>query len=176
MFSREPPLVKRLVPAVKSAPLAKLNELLFIVTVPAVAPMLRVVAAPNALTVVAVVFSRSNDEEPVSMEVVKVGEVPNTSTPDPVSSVTDKARFALDMEFVNCPPVVVATNLSAVNPEKVMVPEEVIPVAEVIAPPLMTKPLMVLLEVGAVMAPVTLRVDPKVTAPEAFKVPFTSKV
>ena len=57
------------------------------VTVPAAPPRLRVVAAPKALMVVAVVLNTSKDEEPVIILVVMVGEVPKTDTPEPVSSV-----------------------------------------------------------------------------------------
>ena len=60
---------------------------MLIVAVPVDAPKLSVVAAPKALTVVAVVLNTSRDEESVSTEVVKVGDVPKTTTPEPVSSV-----------------------------------------------------------------------------------------
>ena len=92
------------------------------------APKLRAVAAPAKLRVVAVVLNTLNEEESVITEVVKVGEVPNTRRPEPVSSSTDKARLALEMELANCPPVVVVTNLSGVRPLKVMVPLEEKPV------------------------------------------------
>ena len=60
---------------------------LLIVVVPVDAPRERVVAAPNALTVVATVLNTSRDVEADRTEVVKVGEVPKTDTPVPVSSV-----------------------------------------------------------------------------------------
>ena len=46
-----------------------------IVTVPEALPILRVVAAPAKLTVVAVVFSKSNEALPVVRLVVIAGEV-----------------------------------------------------------------------------------------------------
>ena len=49
-------------------------------------------------------------------------------SPDPVSSETESAALAEEILLVSCPPVVVATNLSAVKPEKVIVPEEEMPV------------------------------------------------
>jgi hypothetical protein len=52
------------------------------------------VAAPNAFTVVAVVFSKAIVALPATIPVVIVGEVPNTNAPLPVSSVTAAARFA----------------------------------------------------------------------------------
>jgi chaperonin GroEL len=58
------------------------------------APMLIAVAAPKALTVVAFVFNSANVPEPVVSDVVMFGDVPNTATPVPVSSVSDAERFA----------------------------------------------------------------------------------
>jgi len=60
---------------------------LLILAVPVDAPKLRVVATPKALTLVATVLNTSRAEESVSTEVVKVGDVPKTTTPEPVSSV-----------------------------------------------------------------------------------------
>jgi len=57
-----------------------------IATVPVVPPILRVVAAPAKLTVVAIVFTSANVVEPVVKDVVISGEVPNTEKPVPVSS------------------------------------------------------------------------------------------
>ena len=56
---------------------------------------------------------------------VKVGEVPNTITPVPVSSETEAAKFAEVMVFVSTPPAPVKTPRFAVRPEKVTVPEEI---------------------------------------------------
>ncbi len=56
--------------------------------------MLMVVAAPKALTVLAVVLSRSKLAEPVRILVVNVGLVPNTTTPVPVSLVIELAMLA----------------------------------------------------------------------------------
>ena len=53
---------------------------------PAAPPMVSVVAAPNALTVVLVVLKTSIDALPMT-EVANVGEVANTKAPVPVSSV-----------------------------------------------------------------------------------------
>ena len=66
-------------------PSEKLSEL-FIVVVPVDAPIEIVVAAPNALMVVAVVLNTLNDVLPVTTLVVNEGEVPNTNAPVPVSS------------------------------------------------------------------------------------------
>lgn len=60
------------------------------------APMLSVVVAPNAFTVVAVVLSRAKVVDAVVSDVVILGLVPNTSTPVPVSSVMAAARLADD--------------------------------------------------------------------------------
>ena len=61
---------------------------------PVVAPIVNAVAAPNALTVVAVALNTSSDVLLVVTLVVNCGLVPNTSAPDPVSFVTAAARFA----------------------------------------------------------------------------------
>ena len=58
--------------------------------------MFSVVVAPKALTVVAVVFTNAKVVDAVVIEVVIAGEVPNTRTPVPVSSVTAEIRLALD--------------------------------------------------------------------------------
>ena len=60
--------------------------------VPVVAPILSVDAAPNALSVVAVVLNTSNETESVRTLVVNVGDVPNTATPVPVSSDRESIR------------------------------------------------------------------------------------
>ena len=59
-------------------------------------PITMFVAAPNAVTVNAVVLNNAIVELPAMMEVVKVGEVAKVSAPLPVSSVTAAARFADD--------------------------------------------------------------------------------
>ena len=63
-----------------------------IVTVPDAFPIFKDVAAPPKLIVVAVVLSKSKDVLPVVKLVVIDGDVPNTSTPDPVSSDITPAR------------------------------------------------------------------------------------
>ena len=68
------------------------------------------------------------------MLVVNVGEVPNTTTPLPVSLVIEEARLAEVIEVPRAPPAPEITNLLLVKPEKVMVPEEVMPVAAATAP------------------------------------------
>ena len=60
--------------------------------VPVVAPIFRVVAAPNALIVVALVLNTSNEASDVRTLVVNVGDVPNTATPVPVSSDRESIR------------------------------------------------------------------------------------
>ena len=64
----------------------EMEAALAMVVVPVAAPMLRAVAAPAKLTVVAVVFKRSKEVEPVVRLVVMAGDVPKTATPEPVSS------------------------------------------------------------------------------------------
>ena len=61
--------------------------LLLMVAVAPLAPKLSVVAAPKALTVVALVLNTLKEESLVRTLVVNVGEVPNTATPVPVSSL-----------------------------------------------------------------------------------------
>ena len=85
-----------------------------IVAVPVVLPKVRVVEAPNALIVVAVVLRRSKDDEPVKSEVVKVGDEPNTTTPVPVSSVKVERRVEDKPEYTRFLLLSVRTNLSAV--------------------------------------------------------------
>ena len=64
------------------------------VRVPLLAPIFNVVAAPKALTVVAVVLKTSKEDEPVVTLVVKLGDVPKTAAPDPVSSDKVAAKSA----------------------------------------------------------------------------------
>jgi len=104
------------------------------VKVPELAPIFKVVAAPKALMVVAIVLKTEKDEEPVKTEVVKVGEVEKTKLPVPVSSVTEAATLEDEIEVVKLDEPSVVTNRLAVKPEKVIIPEEEIPVAPVIAP------------------------------------------
>lgn len=59
-------------------------------------PIERDVAAPKALTVVAVVLKTSIEAPEETTLVVKDGDVPNTREPDPVSSVIAAARLELD--------------------------------------------------------------------------------
>jgi hypothetical protein len=139
MFSSAPPLVSLVVPAVCSAPFARFTVVLFIVAVPVAAPIFKVVAAPKALIVVAVVFKRSNDVDPATREVVIVGLVPNTATPVPVSSERVSLSAVEVPLVVNCPPVVVNSARSAVKEEKVTVEDALsvvvdTPVAPVMAP------------------------------------------
>ena len=63
--------------------------------------MVKVVAAPAKLTVVAVVFNKSKLVDGVVKLVVIAGEVPNTATPvPPVSSEIMEARLAEVMEVI----------------------------------------------------------------------------
>ena len=121
-------------PIVTEVALGKDKVVLFMVVVPDEAPIFKVVAAPKALMVVAVVLKTLNEVESVTTEVEKVGEVPNTKRPEPVSSVTEAATLADEIEVVKLEEASVETNLLAVKPEKVIVPDEEIPVAPVIAP------------------------------------------
>ena len=121
-------------PIVTKVALGKDKVVLLMVVVPDEAPIFKVVAAPKALMVVAVVLKILNEVESVTTEVEKVGEVPNTKRPEPVSSVTEAATLADEIEVVKLEEASVETNLLAVKPEKVIVPDEEIPVAPVIAP------------------------------------------
>jgi hypothetical protein len=67
--------------------------------------------------------------------VVRDGEVAKTKAPEPVSSVTEAAKLAEVIEVVRLEEASVATNLLAVKPLKVMVPEEEMPVILVRARP-----------------------------------------
>jgi hypothetical protein len=69
---------------------------LFTVIVPVAAPMFSVVAAPPKFSVVAVVFTKANVVDGVVKLVVIAGDVPNTATPVPVSSVNAARKFAED--------------------------------------------------------------------------------
>lgn len=102
------------------------------------APSVMVKVSVSLMTMVGVAAEKVMS--PVTVRAVEriaeeiVGESEKTSEPVPVSSVTEAARLAEEMLVVNCPPMVVATNLLEVKSEKVMVPEEVIPVAPVSDP------------------------------------------
>lgn len=128
------------------------------VKVPEFAPILRVVAAPKALMVVAVVLRIEKEVEPVVMLVVNDGEVLKTRLPVPVSSVTEAATLAEEIEVVRLDEPSVVTNLLAVNPEKVIVPDAVRLTASVIDALLMDRPLMVSV-VEAVIVPL-LTIEP----------------
>ena len=105
------------------------------VAIPDAAPIFSADAAPKAFTVVAVVLSKAKVVDAVVILVAMAGLVLNTTRPVPVSSVTLRAKLALDIEFVKAPPVVVVTSLSAVRPENVIVPALVMAVAFWIARP-----------------------------------------
>lgn len=128
------------------------------VKVPEFAPILRVVAAPKALMVVAVVLRIEKEVEPVVMLVVNDGEVLKTRLPVPVSSVTEAATLAEEIEVVRLDEPSVVTNLLAVNPEKVIVPDAVRLTASVIDALLMDRPLIVSV-VEAVIVPL-LTIEP----------------
>ena len=87
---------------------------LLMVAVPVTAPSASVVAAQPIFSVVAVVLRRLNEVEPVVIEVVNAGEVPNTATPVPVSSersvescadVVDERALRLFAESMSVPVV-----------------------------------------------------------------------
>ena len=107
---------------------------LLTVVVPLDAPTDKVVAAPAKLTVVAIVFANAKVVESVIREVVIVGEVANTANPVPVSSErvlrrTDEMAVAARLLDPS-----VTTNLDAVRPDKVMVPDDEIPESPAIVP------------------------------------------
>jgi len=74
-----------------------------IVSVPDEAPILTAVAAPKALTVVAVVLNTASVELSVTTLVVNVGLVPKTTNPEPVSSERDVASCEEVIEPVAVP-------------------------------------------------------------------------
>jgi hypothetical protein len=83
------------------------TRLLFTVVVPVEAPIESVVAAPAKFMVVAVVLRRAKVVDPVVILVVNAGDVPNTSTPEPVSSEITPASSE-ELVEANCeslPPV-----------------------------------------------------------------------
>lgn len=101
--------------------MAKARVELPTVSVPELPPMLRVVAAPAKLTVVAVAFIKLKLEEPVVKLVVMSGLVPNTATPVPVSSVRVFARTDDAPEEIKFLEESVRTNLLAVRLGKLTV-------------------------------------------------------
>jgi len=106
------------------------------VTVPAAPPRLRVVAAPKALMVVAVVLNTSKDEEPVIILVVMVGEVPKTDTPEPVSSVRVLRSTDDNPEYTRFLLASVSANLEAVASARFTLPEPAsITMSPVVEPP-----------------------------------------
>jgi hypothetical protein len=95
---------------------------------------------------------------------VRVGEAEKTKLPAvPVSSVTERAKLAEDIELTKFLEASVATNLEAVNPEKLMVPEEVIPVSPEATPAAVTSQT---LELIVTLSPLS----PRVTTPLAVRV------
>lgn len=87
-------------------------------------PSTMFVAAPNAFTVVAVVFSKAIVALPATIPVVIVGEVPNTNAPVPVSSVSTPANCAL-VVAANCERFPVVRAVFATSP--VFVPLRLLP-------------------------------------------------
>ena len=85
--------------------------------------------------VVAVALSKSNELEPVVKELVIAGEVLKTATPPvPVSSDSESDKAAEAPVETKLEEPSVKTALEAVRPEKLIVPDEVMPVAPVITP------------------------------------------
>jgi hypothetical protein len=75
--------------------------------------------------------------------VVMVGLVPNTATPEPVSSEREEAREDDVPLVVNCPPVVVKSARSAVKEEKVTAPDAFRVVVDTpVAPVMLPAPVM----------------------------------
>lgn len=105
--------------------------------------------------VVAVVLRMEKEVDPVVMLVVNEGEVLKTRLPVPVSSVTDAATLAEEIEVVRLDEPSVVTNLLGVNPEKVIVPDAVRLTALVMDALLIDRPLMVLV-VDAVIVPLLI--------------------
>ena len=104
-----------------SVALGKLTVAFRIDAVPVVPPIVRVVAAPAKSTVVAVVLIRAKVVDPVVREVVIAGEVPNTLTPEPVSSVKASRRAADKAVAAKFEDASVNKALDAVKPVNVTV-------------------------------------------------------
>lgn len=107
---------------------------LLTVVVPVAAPILNVVAAPAKLTVVAMVLTRAKVVESVTKLVVMVGEVAKTANPVPVSLDNVSAKLADVPVVAKLEEASVVTNLEAVRPERVIVPDDDIPVRPEAAP------------------------------------------
>jgi hypothetical protein len=108
-----------------------------IVAVPDVAPRFSEVADPAKFTVVAVVLTRSKVVEPVVRLVVIVGvaivgEVPNTATPVPVSSVREAARLALVPVVARFEEASVKRARDAARPGNVIAPA--LPIVNLVVP------------------------------------------
>ena len=117
-------------------PLSVVVAVLIVVVPEPFAPMVKPVAAPAKLTVVAVVLRRSKDVEAVVSDVVIAGDVPKTATPVPVSSVS-VAKRADDAPLETRPLLpLVKTNCEAVRLERMTVPLVADPkLRAVVAPP-----------------------------------------
>ena len=94
------------------------------VVVPVVAPIVRLVAAPAKLRVVAVALKTSKLADPVMTEVRKDGDVAKTNEPVPVGSVTEERRLLEEIVVVALLESSVASRRLAVSPDKVK-PEKV---------------------------------------------------
>ena len=77
-----------------------------------------------------VVFNRSNDEEAVRSDVVRVGDVPNTLTPVPVSSVRVLRSTLEAPEYTIFLLLSVRANRFAVPPPRLIVGSESVVVSE----------------------------------------------
>ena len=88
------------------------------------------------------------------MEVMKVGEVPRTRTPVPVSSETALDTAALSPVEVNTLEASVKTNLEAVRAELVTVPVMVVAPVKVEVPSMVKVPLAWILPVLETVRPV----------------------
>ena len=126
-------------------------------------------------------------------EVVKVGEVPKTKLPVPVSSERESIKYWEVPEEVNWPLVVVKTPREAVRFEKVIAPEEVMPVKPEATPavetsqvvesiatvseplPIVTAPPLVV-KVPVLVRSVVARLESKVRIPVKWPVPATSSL
>lgn len=114
------PVAEEKLRMVESALKARL--VFWMVVVPVVAPMVRVVAAWAKLTVVAVVLTRAKVDEGVVNEVVIAGEVAKTMTPVPVSSVMELSMTEEAAEEMRLEEASVKTALLAVSWLKLAVP------------------------------------------------------
>ena len=99
-----------------------------------------------------------------TVKVVTVGPVAKTRFPVPVVPVTEERRLAAVMVETRFFEASVATNCEAVSPEKLMVPEEVMPATPLMTP-LVTSQVLLFMSILSSPSPM-VRVPVVVNVPE----------